>query len=303
MTLLLVLLIAWPVFLYTLVGNHLGRVDALSTFPNTPGVTYLIAGSDARGGEGGAPQDGTTGERTDSLMLIHKAENGKTVVVSLPRDTDVEIADHGHNKLNSAYAFGGPKLLVQTVENLTGLKVDHFVLVKMGGVAQIVDALGGVNLCLDYNVKDPKSELTWKAGCHNANGHTALAFARMRYQDPRGDIGRQERQRQVISKVVKKASSSSVLLNPLTTYELAMAGSKALDVDDSMSPYALAKLAFAYRSAANQGLLGTPPIESLNYRNGHGSSIKLDSQKTPEFFKKLKNGTLEKDDLNVFTGK
>ncbi|WP_089024684.1 LCP family protein [Boudabousia liubingyangii] len=298
--LILVLLVVWPTYLYFLVSGNLDRVPALSEMAETPGVTYLVAGSDARSPDG-IPDDGTEGERTDSMMLIHKADNGQAVVVSLPRDTDVEVPGHGHQKLNAAYAFGGAPLLVSTVEDLTGLKIDHFVLVHMGGVERIVDAVGGVELCYDADVHDPKSELNWQKGCHLADGKTALAFARMRYSDPRGDIGRQDRQRQVIAAVVKNASSASTILNPIATRDLALAASQALSVDESTSPFALGKLALAYRAANKNEMLGTPPIADLNYRNGHGAAVLLSPAKAGKFFEDLKNGTLQKEQLNQFT--
>lgn len=96
------------------------------------------------------------------------------------------------------------KVMVETVEELTNTKIDHYTQIGMSGVENLVNSVGGVNLCLDYDVNDPKSELVWKAGCHDVDGRTALAFARMRYSDPLGDFGRAARQRQVISKLMSK---------------------------------------------------------------------------------------------------
>ena len=293
----LVALLVWPAFLYWFVESNLGRTDALSGESSGQYTTYLVAGSDARG-DGAIPEDGTIGERTDSLILVTKGTNGTSSVVSLPRDTDVEIPGKGRNKLNAAYAFGGAKLLVRTVEKLTGLTVNHFVLVKMGGVENLVNAVDGIELCSDLSVDDPKSGLVWKPGCHHANGETALAFARMRYQDPRGDLGRQDRQRQVISKLVKAAITPRTLLNPATTYDMAKSGAQSLVVDQSTSPLDIAKLALAYRSATNAGLVGAPPISSLNLRNGHGAAVQLDPRLISQFWQKIANGTLTTSDLN-----
>ncbi|OKL50378.1 transcriptional regulator [Boudabousia marimammalium] len=296
-------LIGWPAFLYSNASSKLEHIEALSDAPATAGTTYLIAGSDRRGDEGGIAADGTEGERTDSMILIHKADNGVVSVVSLPRDADVKIPGHKHNKLNAAFSYGGAPLLVSTVEQLTGMKVDHFAIVGMGGVSQIVDAIGGVNLCLDYDVNDQNSALNWKSGCHDVDGPTALAFARMRYADPRGDIGRQERQRQVIAQVVKKATSPSTLINPASQYRLSGAGAQTVRVDHSSGLMDLAHLVFAYRSASQANLLGTPPIKNLNYRAGHGSSVQLDPELAPQFFKKVKNGSVQPGDFNQYTGK
>ena len=154
----LALIAARVAWLWNDVSSQLHRVDALSGAADTPGETWLIVGSDARGG---VIQDDTEGARADSVMLLHKAENGQTSLTSLPRDTFVDIPEYGENKINAAYSYGGPKLLVQTVEKLSGLTVDHYVEVGMTGVSQMVDAVGGVNVCLDYDVADEDSGLVW----------------------------------------------------------------------------------------------------------------------------------------------
>ena len=107
---------------------------------------------------------------------------------------------------NAAYALGGPQLLVQTVEELSGITVDHYVEVAMTGVQELTDAVGGISLCLDYDVQDQLSGLNWTAGCKDGvDGTTALAFSRMRYSDPLGDIGRTQRQRQVVGSIISQA--------------------------------------------------------------------------------------------------
>ncbi len=185
----LALIAARVAWLWNDVSSQLHRVDALSGAADTPGETWLIVGSDARGG---AVQDETEGARADSVMLLHKAENGQTSLTSLPRDTFVDIPEYGENKINAAYSFGGPKLLVQTVEKLSGLTVDHYVEVGMTGVSQMVDAVGGVNVCLDYDVADEDSGLVWDTSqgtCQTVDGTKALAYSRMRKSDPTGDVG------------------------------------------------------------------------------------------------------------------
>src|SRR5690625_293766 len=173
---LLVLLVAWPVGLLVWANGKINRVEALSGGADTPGRTYLLAGSDSRAD--GPLTDATEGERSDTIMVLHAPTSGAASLISIPRDTYVDIPGHGGNKINAAYARGGPPLLVSTVEGLTGLTIDHYVEIGMGGMLDIVDAVGGVELCLDYDVDDWRSELRWTAGCHEADGETALAFAR-----------------------------------------------------------------------------------------------------------------------------
>lgn len=302
LTVLVIFVIAWPLYLWYLVDSQLNRVDALSALPASEGETWLIAGSDQRsdGSDGGVKQPWVQGARADSIMLLRKV-NGVAELVSLPRDTAVEIPGHGLNKLNASYAFGGPKLLVKTVEGVSGVKVDHYVEVTMGAVTQLVDAAGGVELCLDYDVADADSALKWKSGCHQADGATALAFSRMRHQDPRGDIGRAERQRQVVSKLSRTLITPSTFLNPLKQRNLANAGASNLTCDSDSGAWALGKMLFAYRSASSSDLTGVPPIARMAYyRGGHGAMVLLDQQKTPGFWSAFKKGTLQPSQYHQF---
>ena len=295
-TLVVILLIAaWPTYLLFDANSHLKRIDALSGAADTSGTTYLLAGSDSRS-DGSVPDD-TEGQRADSIMLVHVAPNGQTSNISLPRDTYVEIPGYGWDKLNAAYSYGGPRLLVQTVEHLTGLTVDHYAEIGMGGVSNIVDAVGGVNLCYDLTVNDERSELNWEAGCHDADGKTALAFARMRYSDPLGDIGRAQRQRQVVSMTVSKATQPATLINPSSALRVERAGAAAFTVDEDSSVLDVGKLVLAFRSAQNSGMTGVPPIEDLGYSTSAGSAVLLEDTTAPDFFAKLRAGTLTKDDL------
>ncbi|MBD5786408.1 LCP family protein [Cellulosimicrobium terreum] len=298
----LVGLLAWPVGLLIWANGKIQHVDALSGASGTPGNTYLLAGSDQRG-EGGI-DDGTTGARADTIMLLHAPSSGPVALISLPRDTYAEIPGQGANKLNAAYSFGGPALLVQTVEELSGLTVDHYVEVGFGGVEDVVDAVGGVELCLDYDVDDPKSELVWKAGCHTADGKTALAFSRMRYSDPKGDIGRAERQRQVIGAISSTAATPSLALKPGEQVALLDAGLGALTVDDRTGIIDLGKLGLAFRAANGpDGVTGTPPISNPDYRpGGVGSTVQLDPDAAPQFWTDLREGNLEPGQVGGLPG-
>jgi LCP family protein required for cell wall assembly len=290
--LVLVLLLAWPVGLMLWANGRLDRVEALSDAPSTTGTTYLLAGSDARGE---IVDDATEGSRTDTVMLLHAPPSGPAALISLPRDTYVQIPEYGANKLNAAYAFGGPALLVGTVEQLTGLTVDHYVEIGLDGVAGVVDAVGGVELCLDYDVDDWRSKLQWEAGCRVADGPTALAFSRMRYADPEGDIGRTQRQQQVIQAVASSVADPSLAVKPGEQVSLIRAGTDALAVSEGTSVLDLGRLALAFRAATGpDGVRGTPPIASADYRpGGVGSTVLLDEELTPTFWADLRDGNLE----------
>lgn len=291
--LVLVLLLAWPIGLVIWANGQIQHTDALSDAEGTPGTTYLLAGSDARGS--GGVDDDTSGARTDTIMVLHKPQSGPTALISIPRDTYAEIPGNGMSKINAAYAWGGAPLLVESVEGLTGLTVDHYAEVGFGSLEELVDAVGGVELCLDYDVDDPKSELVWEAGCHEADGTTALAFSRMRYSDPQGDIGRAERQQQVIAAVADTAVQPSVLLNPIDQVQLVGAGTDALVVDESTGIIDLGRLALAFKDATGpEGVTGTPPIANPGYNpgNGVGSTVLL-ADDAGQFWGEVRDGDLE----------
>ena len=301
LVLLIVLVAARAALLWHRVEDGVGRVDALSGAADTDGETWLIVGSDARS-SGGPVQDETEGARADSIMLLHKAPNGKAALISLPRDTYVEIPDEGGDKINAAYSYGGPELLVRTVEELSGLTVDHYVEVGMGGVQEMVDAVDGVEVCLDYDVDDPDSGLTWDTSqgtCQTVDGTKALAYSRMRKSDPTGDIGRGLRQRAVISAVVSKAMGVQTVVNFSRQNALVDAGTQALTIDKDSGTSSLFGMLMAFRSASSDGLTGAPPIESLDYEpGGIGAAVLLQDETAPDFFAKLREGELTTSDFN-----
>ena len=298
----LALIAARVAWLWNDVSSQLHRVDALSGAADTPGETWLIVGSDARGG---AVQDETEGARADSVMLLHKAENGQTSLTSLPRDTFVDIPELGENKINAAYT-GGPKLLVQTMEKLSGLTVDHYVEVGMTGVSQMVDAVGGVDVCWPYSVVDEDSGMVWDVSqgeCQTVDGKKALAYSRMRKSDPTGDVGRGQRQRAVISAVVSKAASPSTIFSFSRQDALVDAGTDVLTVDQSASTMSIAQMVLAFRSASGSGLTGAPPIEDTAYSPEDadiGETVLLRDTTAPDFFAKVRDGKLTAADFNQF---
>ena len=291
--LVLALLLAWPIGLVIWSNGKVHHLTALSGAPDTPGTTYLLAGSDSRA-DGTIGTDGTTGARTDTIMVLQVPTSGPPALISLPRDSYVKIPGHGSNKLNASFSWGGAPLLVRTVEGLTGLTIDHYVEIGFAGVEQLVTAVGGVQLCLDYDVADPLSGLNWKAGCRLADGPTALSFARMRYADPTGDIGRGQRQRQLVSALTSTVAKPSLIFQPSRQVALIDAGTGALTTSNGTDIIDLARLALAFRDATGpKGITGTPPIASMDYRVANaGSTVRLDPALTPVFFQAIKNGTL-----------
>lgn len=290
-------IITWCIYLFMYGNSKLDHVEALSGRADTPGETYLIVGSDKR--EDGVLEDGEEGQRSDTIMLLQLPDTGHAALISLPRDTLVDIPSYGAAKINAAYSYGGAPLLVETVENLTGLTVDHYVEVSMGGVQNLVNAVGGVNLCYDADVSDSYSGMEWTAGCHDVNGEQALSFSRMRYSDPRGDIGRTERQRQVVSKVISKAASPATLLRPWRQRALVAAAAENLTTNPDTSLFGLAQAGLGLRSAMGEGgLMGAPPISNMSYWYAGQSCVQLNPNTIDAFWQKLMNGELTSEDLN-----
>jgi len=285
-------LLFWVGFLVWAQSN-INTVEALSGAPNTPGDTYLIVGSDSR--EGWAGADATKGARTDSIIVLHKPQTGPTALISIPRDSYVEIPGYKKNKINAAFAFGGPQLLVETVENLTGLTIDGYFEIGFTGVGEMVDAIGGVELCYDADVSDEKSKMEWEAGCHVVGGDDALAFSRMRYSDPLGDIGRTQRQQQLIGTVAHDVLSPATILNPFKLVPVTASSLDAFRVSEGTGVIDLGKFALTLRTGmGGNAVTGTPPIKDLGYRvDGAGSTVLLDPDQIDDFWDKIANGEYE----------
>lgn len=275
------------------VDGKLNKADWLTTAADTPASTWLILGSDERDGStnfGGV--DDISGYRTDTILVLTKPKSGPSSLISIPRDSLMNVNDQ-YMKINAVAQLVGKKALVGEIEQLTGQKIDHVAQVKFGGLQKVVDALGGVELCYDQDVQDAYSGLNWTAGCHNADGSTALSFSRMRYADATGDFGRNARQRQVISAIVKKASSKETLTNPKTVTTMAEAGLSALTVDGKTTPLTLVNMALAFKDATgSKGISGSVYWSNPDYyMDGVGSSVLLDDARNTELFSQLAAGT------------
>ena len=296
--LVLLVIVALFVGLVFFFYTRVGKVDALQDYAGrpaaTPGQDWLLVGSDSRAGltrkqvkqlhVGHA-----AGQRTDTIILLHKPSSGPSTLVSLPRDSYVPIPGHGHNKLNAAYAFGGAPLLVRTVEMVTGIRIDHYAEIGFGGFVGMTDAVGGVTLCPARNINDKLSGLHVKKGCQTMDGKTALAYVRARHFDPKGDLGRVQRQQAFLGAVFAKAGSPTTLLNPFRLVSLGNAGTTALTVDDRDGPIDLLRFAMAMRAVAGgKGIQTTVPVANANYRTSAGSTVLWDRPKAIELFRSLR---------------
>jgi LCP family protein required for cell wall assembly len=253
-TLVVVLTLA-TVGLYFRLNSKLTRVNVLvPTGFSSAGTNWLIAGSDSRGGLTKTEEDqlalghDISGGRSDTIMLLHIPSNGtRPALVSIPRDSYVPIPGHGDNKINSAYAIGGPKLLIETVQNVTGLHIDHYMGIGFGGLVDVVNHVGGVTLCLPGPMKDPKAGLNLKKGCQTLDGGQALSFVRTR-EFPLGDLQREQDQRALLKSLLAKMTSAGTLINPFAAIPAASGAASSLTVDQGTNLSQLVAVAFALRN-------------------------------------------------------
>ncbi|MFT4081113.1 MAG: LCP family protein [Nocardioides sp.] len=224
-----------------------------STRPDDqPGTTYLIVASDSRKGLTKAERKklhtgNAAGQRTDTIKLLHTG-SGPNTLVTIPRDSIVAIPGHGTSKINAAFAWGGPKLLTRTIEADTGIKIDGYVEIGMGGLVNLVDAVGGITICPTKNMNDNLAGLHIKKGCQEADGVTALAYSRSRHTLATGDLGRGVNQDEVISQIGSKIAHLTTVINPFKVHKLADAVSSGFAVGKGMSAWGGLKFLLAFKS-------------------------------------------------------
>ena len=215
---------------------------------------------------------------------------GKSSLISIPRDSYVPIPGHGSNKINAAFAFGGAKLLEATVEGVTGIHVDGYVEIGFGGFASVVDSLGGVNVCVPFDMKDKDAAINLKKGCQTLDGATALGYVRARKSDPRGDIGRAERQRQFLGAIMKKAVTPSTVLIPTRYKSFADASASGLEVGQDTTLRDAVRVLQTLRGVDGGDTLSlVVPISDPNYQTPAGSSVKWDTPRALALFTMIKN--------------
>ncbi len=267
------------------VDTTLTRLPALpaDSTASSRGTNWLIVGSDSRASlteeqRAELATGNETSELTDTIMLLHTG-SGPTTLVSIPRDSRVDIPGHGRHKINSAYGRGGgaegggPELLVRTVEGATGLHVDHYTEIGFTGFVSVVDAVGGVDLCVPEAITDPKAALDIEAGCQTLDQATALGYVRTRATGS-SDFGRVERQRAFLAALLDKITSPVTLLNPFRMVPLATNLSSAIAVDDGDHVWNLVSLGFAMRGLSD-GITTTVPVRdnAVNWNRARAGAL------------------------------
>lgn len=310
-------------------GRVTGAINRVSVFDNllnrpekaSSAVNYLVVGSDTREGLTDAElkllRVGSTktaaGARSDTMMLVHISKSrDNAVIISIPRDSLVTIPAHigldgktqvpeTQAKINAAFAWGGAPLLIQTIEAKTNLRIDHYVEVNFAGFKNVVDALGGIQVCTKRDINDPGSHLVLPAGVHTLNGIESLKYVRTRDFDGLGDIGRMQRQQQFVGAVFRKATSTGVLLNPFKLKNLIAAVFKTVKTDETLSQGDIINLAKQIKNLTPGKMRTlTIPLGTANgYVSGLGSVVIWHETLAPELFDRLRNDQAVVDEVKA----
>ncbi|MEV5407945.1 LCP family protein [Thermopolyspora sp. NPDC052614] len=276
-------------------AGRVGSVDAGTVEAEPRGaLNILLVGVDKRDNLSRRKQNELhlgreVGQRTDTMMLIHLSEDHeKITVVSIPRDSWVNIPGKGTHKINSAYQFGGPRLTVRTVQEATGLPINHYVEVNVLGFIEVVDAIGGISVCTPVPINDVKTKFTLPAGTHELDGVRALFYARTR-ATARSDLDRIDRQQQVISALLDRALSGGTLANPVRLTGLINSTLQTITVDSKLSGNLLG-LAEQLRDVSTDDVaFTTVPLANVDFKTPTGeSAVQWDEVAAKDLFRRIK---------------
>ncbi|GAA2352399.1 LCP family protein [Saccharopolyspora halophila] len=292
--LVVVALLAGLVIYFDSTLQRTAALDFQGQAPDSAGTNWLLVGSDSREGLDEAKREELAagdagGRRTDTMMLVHvPSGGGQPALISLPRDSYVSIPGHGKTKLNAAFSYGGPQLLSQTVEQATGVHIDHYAEIGFGGFADLVDAVGGVEVTLEKPMNDDKANVHLPAGPNELDGPTALGFVRARYSLDGGDFERTQNQRKLLGALVDKATSPATLLNPFRLIPLANGAGKTFLVNENDHVWNLFWLAMAMGDISKgQGVTTSVPFAGFGEDSNGGSVIVWDKQRASQMFQAI----------------
>ncbi len=264
---------------------------------STGDLTFLVIGSDTREGLEDLKNFGTAGgERGDVIMLVRVNQDGTAQMLSIPRDLWVDIPGHGQEKINAAYAFGGPTLMVQTVKQNLGVEINHYVEVDFVGFMDMIDEIGGVEIFFPYPARDSSSGLDVDAGNLRLDGKTALAYARSRkYQELQNgswvsvaanDIGRTARQQEVVRAILSSLKSPSSITD---AGEIAGSLARHMTIDTRLAASSVAQLAWDFRGILGGNIEGaTLPV--VDGRVGNASVVHRDEPAAANMLRNFASG-------------
>jgi len=257
-----------------------GVQDRPAAAPSDPAasdeaVNILVLGSDSRISGGDPAQWEAGAQRTDAIMLVHLPADRETAqVVSIPRDSWVDVPGHGEAKINAAFSYGGPSLMIATVEQLTGVRVDHFMLTDFTSFTALTDALGGVQIRVPEDIGDGK-DVQFAAGVHVMSGEQALAYTRQRHGLQDGDFGRAQRQQNWMRSMIAKVNNNRNDVPTMTSFFTAV--SKSVAVDEGLTMDRMQDLYLSARGLATNDVtfLTAPHLGTATLPDGQ-SVVLLD---------------------------
>ena len=234
-------------------------------------VNILVLGSDSRISAGDPSQWAAGAQRTDSIMLVHlPADRESAQVVSFPRDSWVPIPGHGEAKINAAFSYGGPSLMIETVEQLTGVRIDHFAVTDFESFTALTDALGGVRITVPQDIGDGK-KVQFAAGVHMMSGEEALAYTRQRYGLADGDFGRAQRQQNWMRSILGKVNNNRNDVPRMTSFFTAL--SESVAVDEGLTIDRMRELYMSARTLATNDVTFLTAPHNGTGRSADGQSI------------------------------
>ena len=242
-----------------------------------PATNFLVLGSDSRISAGDPSQWQVGAQRTDAIMIVQvSGDRQKVSVMSIPRDSWVDIPGHGPAKINAAYSYGGPALTIQTVEQLTGIRINHFIVADFESFKTLTDEIGGVTI----NLKTPQTlagtELD--AGAQLLNGEQALAYTRERRTLPGGDFDRINRQQAWMRAIVSQVFSSGTLSDPTRLYSFLHAVTSTMAVDEGLTVDEMQDLALGMRDVRSKDIkFMTVPTAGTDMSHDGQSIVNLDA--------------------------
>ena len=306
---------------FYLVGENIGEnvkrvpdvfspIDPATRPAEGKSLTFLLVGTDSRSTE---PTSGSDAAKTNAaapdsdVLMVARLNTDRSVaaVASIPRDSWVDIPGHGTGRISSAYALGGPSLLVQAVENLTQIRIDHFAVIDFAGFEFIVDAVGGIDI--DVDTATTSDGVALRPGLNHLNGREALAYVREHGPTDR-DLDRGQHQQKALRALLRQIAARQMLSSPAGTFELLDAASRVLSVDDTLSNGGLRTIASNLNDVDPAHITFVrAPVAGLGSRGPH-APVYLDTSQATELWSALRSDriapyaeTYPDDTLNAVT--
>ncbi len=290
LTVLLIGAVAFPLWL----SGQVTRMDVDNLATSGGPMHILVLGSDSR--DDLTPEErrelstGSEGGNLSDTIFVMSIDGGDVAMLAFPRDLWVSRCDGSIGRLNAASNIGGPSCMVQTVRDLSGIEINHVMEMTFGGFRDLVDAVGGVELCLDEAISDRDAGIDLPAGCQRLDGADSLGYVRVRKID--NDLMRIERQQQFVRALAREVASPSTLFNPLRLTSLARDSGEAVRVDQNMGPMSLARLGLAVRGLGGGSSISNTVPGDPRTTSGGAQILDVRTSEAEGLFAAHRNGTI-----------